>query len=762
MEYPWAKKFIKVSLFILSFLTLINAELAAQNRTGTISGEVRDAVTKQPLLYANISIVGTQIGAVTDEKGYFVIKNVADGVYQLKTSYIGYTSSFKEDIVVVQLRNTSVSIELYSSQIEMNEVSVTGGYFQKPLDQTLSIRSLTQQEIRRSAGSAEDIFRVMQSLPGVATAGGKSAQLIVRGGSPNENLTLLDNIEIYNPIHFARTGESMGIVSIINPSLLKGVDFMTGGFPAKYGDKMSSVFEMSLVDGNKEMYNTDINVNLGGFGAMVDGPVPGNGPMIFSARRGFFDIMTSLLNKPAAPQYYDAVAKLTYDLDEKNRVSFVGFYYLDQILREGTSTTKKTSAEATNFKYDYLTRDDYGTAFGINWRYLFSPKAFSLTTVSFSGNGWNTLQGTESDRSLAGEDIRENSFDVKNELTFNGLDNLELKTGGSIRFIDSKHTTWKPADTTRIGQIIPASSISFLPEMSEKVSLFFQNTWRPFVRLSLSSGVRYDYFSFTKESNLSPRISASFHLTDKTSLNASYGKFFQTPAAYQIALDPLNVSLKSSLATHYIIGVDHLFAGDTKFTVELYYKDLTKVFVANDTTDILTNAGGGFAQGIEFSLQKKFTDGIVGSASYSYATSKRQDASDLSEYYFEYDRPHILNLLGGFELSKTWQIGFKFQYASGNPYTPVVGVASKSGTFYAVDGEYNSARLPDYHKLDIRVDKKFIFENWTLTAYLDLWNVYNKENVLSYSSKVDASGVITKTPRLDFGILPILGLSAQF
>ena len=754
--------YIKQALLIVWFIAFLSASLIAQNKTGIISGEVRDAVTKRPLLFANISLVGTQIGAVTDDKGYFVIKNIDAGVYQLKFSYIGYLPLIKEDISVNQSRNTSVPVELIPSQLEMKEVNVTGGYFQKPIDQPISIRSLTQQEIRRSAGSAEDIFRVMQSLPGVATAGGKSAQLIVRGGSPDENLTLLDNIEIYNPIHFARTGESMGIVSIINPSLLKGVDFMTGGFPAKYGDKMSSVFEMSLVDGNKETFNTDLNANLGGFGAMVDGPVPGNGTMIFSARRGFFDLLTNLMNKPAAPQYYDAVAKLTYDLDEKNRISVVGFYYLDQILREGTSTTKKTTAEATNFKYDYLTRDDYGTAFGINWRYLFSPKAFSLTTLSFSGNGWNTLQGTETDRSLSGEDIRENSFDIKNEVTFNILDNLELKTGGYLRFIDSKHITWKPADTTRIGQIIPASSVSFLPEMSNKVSFFIQDTWRPFARLSLTSGIRYDYFSFTNESNISPRISFSFHLTDKTSLNASYGKFYQTPATYQIALDPQNVLLKSGLATHYIVGIDHLFAEDTKFTVEAYYKDLTDVFVANDTTDVLTNAGGGFAQGIEFSLQKKFTDGIVGSASYSYSTSKRRDASNLPEYYFEYDRPHILNLIGGIELSKTWQLGFKFQYASGNPYTPVVGTAIKNGTYYAVDGAYNSSRLPDYHKLDIRIDKKFIFEKWTLTAYLDLWNVYNRENVLSYSSKVDAVGVITTTPRLDFGILPILGLSAQF
>ena len=129
---------------------------------------------------------------------------------------------------------------------------------------------------------------------------------------------------------------------------------------------------------------------------------------------------------------------------------------------------------------------------------------------------------------------------------------------------------------------------------------------------------------------------------------------------------------------------------------------------------------------------------------------------------FEFDRPHILNLIAGLELGDNWQLGAKFQYASGNPFTPVVGVVQKSNTYYVVDGTYNSARLPAYHKLDVRIDKKVVFGSWTLVAYLDLWNVYNRQNVLDYSYKVGSNGIITETPRYDFGMLPIIGLSAQF
>ncbi|HEX2869011.1 MAG TPA: TonB-dependent receptor [Ignavibacteriales bacterium] len=745
---------------LIAVFIIFSQFIKAQDKPGgSISGEVRDVVTKQPLAYANIIIDGTSFGTASDSRGYFTIKNVSPGVFQVKASFIGYEQMVKTDVSVSQNRNTTLYFDLQPVLVQTGEVSVKGNYFQKPADNATSFRSLSPQEIRRSPGSGEDIFRVMQSLPGVASAGGKSAQLIVRGGSPEENLTLLDNIEIYNPIHFARTGESMGIISIINPSLLKSVDFMTGGYPAKYGDKMSSVFEMSLIEGNMETNNLDLNANVAGFGTTFDGPVPGNGTAVFSLRRGFFDLLTKLFGRPAAPRYYDAVGKVTYDLDDKNRLSILGFYYLDQISREGS--VKGMSGSALS-KYDYLTRNDYGTAFGLNWRSLFSRNAYALTTLSLAGNGWNTKQGTETDRALRNEDIYENNYSLKNEITWQIFPGLDFKTGGELKVLDSKHVITRPEDTTRSGQIIPASSVSYLPKSSTKLSLFLQDTYRPVSFLTFSTGLRYDRFSFTGEANFSPRVSLSYSLTEKTFLNASYGIFYQTPALYQIALDPLNRQLKSSRAEHYIAGIEHLFTGDTRASVELYYKNLSNVVVENDTSDILNNNGSGLAKGIEFSLQKKFTGGFVASASYAYSVSRRRDFNGQPLYYFEYDRPHIVNLIFGMELSESWQIGAKFQYAAGSPYTPVAGTIMKKGTYYVVNGEFNSARYPDYHKLDIRVDRKFSFNGWTLSAYLDLWNIYNRQNVLSYSYKVDSSGSLTKNIRTDFGILPILGVTAQF
>ncbi len=742
----------------LIFFLFLTDELISQTKSGIISGEVRDAVTKQPLPGANIIIDGTNMGSACDENGYFVIKNVAPGRYSLKASMISYLSSVITELNINPNRNHSVNFELNPTAMEMDEVKVTADYFYKPDENPVSFRTISPEEIRRSPGSAEDIFRVMQSLPGVATAGAKSAQLIVRGGSPDENLTLLDGVEIYNPIHFARTGESMGVISIVNPALLQKVDFLTGGFPARYGDKMSSVFDMTLRDGNKEVFNTDVNLNIAGFGVMLDGPLVENSNMTLSLRRGFFDVITSILDRPVAPSYYDAVGKVTYDINNKNKISLLGFYYLDQIERTGTE-----KEETSNWnRFDYLTRDDYGAAIGVNWRSLISENAFTLTTASYTSNGWNTLQGTELNPTLMGEDISENEFSLKSELNYKLSTRLNIKMGGQFKSINSFNESWTPEDTTRSGTIVPANIISYKPDATTKAAVFLQASYRIIDPLMITTGLRYDHFTLTTENNFSPRISLSYSLTNNTTFNLAWGKYYQSPASYQVAPDPRNLLLKSSYATHYIAGIEQRLGYDTKASIEIYHKELTNLFVDPDSSNLLLNTGSGYAQGIEFALQKKFTAGFVGSASYSYSISKRRDYESTALYDFEYDRPHILNLIFGLEMGSGWQIGAKFQYASGNPYTPAIGVIEKNNSFYVQEGEKNSARYPDYHKLDIRIDKQFVFDAWSFSIYLDLWNVYNRDNIISYSFKADENGVLSSTPRYDMGIAPIIGITAKF
>jgi len=220
--------------------------------------------------------------------------------------------------------------------------------------------------------------------------------------------------------------------------------------------------------------------------------------------------------------------------------------------------------------------------------------------------------------------------------------------------------------------------------------------------------------------------------------------------------------LGNSHAWHGVLGVEHLLMPDTRITVEAYYKNMSDLFTASDTSNVLTNQGSGYARGLEWTIQKRMSDRFMGSLAYTWSVSRRRDGETLPEYSHAYDRRHNITAAAGYELFSSWRVGVKVQYASGNPYTPVIGTAQKSGQWFAVDGPKNSAWYPDYQSLDVRVDRSFRFSGWTLKTYVEIWNVLNRKNVLDYIFLIDDRGEVSRDPVLDFPIMPMFGLSAQF
>lgn len=727
--------------------------------TGSIEGTIVDKTTHQPLIGANITLPGTSLGAAADDQGHFAILNVPIGQHALKATMMGYETGLNSNILVSTSRVTQIDFALASTVLQTGEiVEVTASYFEKEEDRPVSLTTLSSLEVRSAPGSAEDIFRILQTMPGVTTSGSNNANLIVRGGSPEENLVLLDNIEIRSPLHFQRLDASMGIISIIEPAAIKNVEFMTGGFPAKYGDKASSVFEIHLKEGNRTQTNYDVNMNMGGYNAYVDGPLPGNGSMLLSVRRGIFDLITDMMDRPVSPRYWDMIGKATYHPDSRNTLSLVGFYYTDDVVRTGTMVDHGDLAR----KYECAKFDVYGSALGVNWRYLINANAFVLTTAEWTANGWKGAVGQSSNPDLSGDDDKETTLQLKSNLTYRLSDHLDLKSGLFFKSVDSRYHIWREQDTTQTGLLIPEVTETFDMPASFKTGGYVQSTFHPTVRFSITGGMRYDYFDFTQESHWSPRLAATYRLTDKTSINGAYGVYYQSPSALQISSSPENHNLQSSQVIHYILGLEHVLRPDTRLTIETYYKELGNTFVDCDTNKVLTNQGSGYAQGIEFGLQKKMNDHLVGSLSYTWSVAKRQDDETLPEYDFEYDRRHNLVASVGYEFNAQWQVGVKFQYASGNPYTPIAGSVEQNGIWYVREGDSNSARYNAYHKMDVRVDRKFFFNGWTVNLYMDVWNVYNQKNVLDYYYNVEDDGSITTDTFVDFEFMPLLGISVQF
>jgi outer membrane receptor protein involved in Fe transport len=751
-----------LSVTTLSVLIAASVALpAVVVHAGTLTGTVVDDRTGEALLAAEVVVEGTGLGGIANRDGEFRIEGIPEGSRRIVASMMGYETQ-RIEVTIVSDGDVTASFRLIPQVLDIGlEVVVTGESFESLPDKPTSHKTLTSQEIRRAPGGMEDVFRVLQTMPGIGAVDMTTSDIVVRGGNPMENRTLLENIKIPSPLHFGRPGGRMGGVSIVHPGLIEEVDFMTGGFPARYGDKMSSVFEMKLKEGSTTEVSTDVNLNLAGFSVVVDGPVSGGGTMVCSVRRGVFDFLTEAVGLDALPAYWDVVGKLTYNVGSSHKFSLLGLYYPDDLSIGADPLGQSRHGEWSELE---LERQDRGGAVGLNWRAMLGERGYLLTTASRVTNAWSTRRGLTEGRSIVGDDIREDEVRITSDLNYRLSDRISLRTGLCAEQIESDYTAWSAADTTVTGDVIPGYDIDYDPPAAYKLGSYVQTTVQPLDRVSLTAGVRYDYYDLTGEKTVSPRLGAVLSLTDRTSVSAAYGHYYQTAAPYQVAQHTDNEELRSSLSIHKVVGLAHQLSDDTRVTLEVYHKDLWHGFVHDRATRITTNDGSGIARGIEFCVQKRMGRRLVGSVAYAYSVAKLRDREDLSEYYSEFDRPHNLTIVGSYRISDGWQVGAKFNYASGAPYTPVTEAEQRDGIWYMLRGEKHSARYPDYHMLDIRVDRTFRLGGWTLMAYLDVWSVYSQRNVTLYGFEVDEDGTVRKLTADDGlpGALPILGIEMRF
>lgn len=257
-----------------------------QQPRGNLKGRILDSETKESLVAVNIEVLHTILGAATDTDGNYLIPDIPVGNYKLKVSYVGYETVIQADILVRPDRTTFFNTELKRSAIESEEIIVSAGYFSNTTDQPMSLTNFSAEEIRRAPGSAGDVSRIIYGLPSVAKVNDTKNSLIVRGGSALENSFYVDNIEINNINHFPEQGSSGGPIGMINVDLIKDVNFYTGGFNASYGDRLSSVMELKFREGDPDRFNAQLDLGLGGFGGVAEGPWPNQkGSWLVAARR---------------------------------------------------------------------------------------------------------------------------------------------------------------------------------------------------------------------------------------------------------------------------------------------------------------------------------------------------------------------------------------------------------------------------------------------------------------------------------------------
>ncbi len=745
-------------VFTCILVFFIGSVSIAQN--GIIYGNVNNNLNNEPMPFVTVIISGTNIGTITDEAGYYKFETLQPGLYNLEFSFIGYK---KKNIFEIQVTNAkpfilNVTLEEDISQLDIVEIKATST--DKTEESPLSLRTIGANEIQRNPGGNRDISKVIQSLPGVTYTASFRNDIIIRGGAPNENRFYLDGIEVPNINHFATQGSSGGPVGMINVDFIREVEFYSGAFPVNYGNALSSVLSFEQRDGRTDKWGGTFTVGSSDVGITAEGPVGERSSVLFSARRSYLQFLFDAIGLPFLPTYNDFQFKQKIKINTKNELTIIGLGAIDQF---ELNLEDDTSAFQQYILGNLPVQSQWNYVIGGVYKH-FRENGYSTIVASrnmLNNRAYKYLNNDESFESNLIFDYTsreiENKFRYEETTNFKGW---RLKAGVNYEFAKYSNDTYQliPIDTSVI-------TIDYLSSLNiNKWGVFLQTSKSIFnSRLTLSLGIRADANDYSDEMNnllqqISPRLSASYKLTDKWSLNFNSGIYYQLPAYTVLgyAEGENNFVNKTNNITyikcdHLVGGVEYRPNNGLRFTLESFYKGYSgypfsirdSVALANLGADFgvigdeeVTSIGKGRSYGIEFFAQQKLFKNFYGILALTYVTSEFEDKTGTLAPS-SWDNKTIISLTAGKKFKGNWEAGIKWRFSGGLPYTPYD--ADYSSLIYVWDlnqqgvlnfEELNTKRLDPFHQLDIRIDKKWFLQNWNLDVYVDIQNIYNHKTEL--------------------------------
>jgi hypothetical protein len=753
-------KKIALSIFLLSLT------IGFSQNTGTIKGKVIDVQTRGQMPFVNVLVVGTDIGAISDENGAFIIKNVPLGYVKVQASFLGYLTALSEDYLVTNEKTPYIFIELKQDNEQLDEVLVQAKLFKKSIESPLSRQSLGIAEIERNPGGNRDVLKVIQSLPGVASNPGFRNDIIIRGGSPVENKFYLDGIEVPVINHFQTQGSTGGPVGIINADLIRNVDFSTSAFQSNRGNALSSVIEFTQKDGNPEKLNTRATLGTSDAGITLDGPINDKTTFIASVRQSYLQYLFKLIKLPFLPTYNDFQLKVKHQLSANSEISLIGLGAIDKF-RLNESVNKNVTDEETIKRNRYIlsivpVQEQWNYTVGASYKH-YAGNSMQQVVVSrneLSNNAKKYFNNTTNASDLLLDYTSketENKFRFENTSTT--TNNYKLSIGFGLEQAKYFNETFqKTANSEGVSEVNFSSELAMF-----KYAAFGQVSKKYFnSKLGASLGFRLDGTDYNKEmqnplNHFSPRISLAYELTNKLTVNASAGIYSQLPT-YTILgyrdnennLVNKNNGLKYLQANHWVSGFEFTPNNSSKMSVEGFYKTYknypfsirNQISLANLGADFgvvgneeVTSTSEGRAYGFELFAQKKSFAGLYGILSYTFVVSEFKD--NLNNYIpSTWDNKHLLTLTAGKKLKRNWEIGGKFRLVGGRPYTPYDIDASSEIANYDVSNQgildfsqLNTERFKTFTQLDLRIDKTWFWKKFSLNFYVDVQNALAGEAI---------------------------------
>lgn len=789
-------------LSLIFLITLCISQVKAQTYTQTIRGKVVDADSKSPVFGANIVLLNsdTLIGSVSDVDGKFRLEKIAVGRRAIRISSIGYNEAVMSNIIVTSAKEVVLTIELQQKVYETGAVEVVAQTDKTKANNdlvTVSSRNFQAEETNRYAGSRGDPSKMVSNYAGVSSGNDARNDIIVRGNSPLGVLWRMEGIDIPNPNHFSAQGATGGPISMLNNNVLGNSDFLTGAFPAEYGNKTAAVFDIKLRNGNNERSEFTGQLGINGIELGAEGPISKKkgSSYLINYRYSTLEVFNKLgirFGVSASPSYQDVSYKVNLPAGKAGTVQLWGI--------GGVSKLELLDSELKADDWSYISKGEdlvFKTsmgATGLTHLHFFNPNVSGKLALSVSGTDMDAHIDTispvdkskfldQKNRSIEANYI--GSYTLTNKINSRHL----VKVGGTYQmiFFNAHSYQWSSSYNKYIDELNVNKSTAGL------IQGFAHWQFRPGDKLTFNTGVHYQNFLLNNTWALEPRFGMRYKLTEKQNISIGYGMHSQMqPTIYYFydtylpATDSYyksNRNLDLNRSQHAVLEYDINLFKSMRFKFEAYYQYLydfpvqqnwnssfSMINVGNalegiPLVDSLENSGDGENYGIEFTIEKFFSKHFYFLLTTSLYDSKYK-GKDGVQHNTSYNANYVVNALAGYEIplgkskNRTLAFDLKYTQAGGNRYTPIDLAASNLyGQAVYIDSLAFSKKQPDYSRFDIKMSFKTNRKKTSQSFFVVVENIFDVKNILRESYNADAKEV---QKEYQLGLFPYFGYRIEF
>jgi len=738
---------------LTALLLLLTGFLSAQN-TGSLSGRILDAQSQLPLEGATVILIGTSLGVVTDQDGYFTIEDIPTQSYNVEASYLGFESLTLFNVIVKSVGNIPLLFKLNEIAENLDEVVLVQSPFKTSSETPLSTQTFSAVEIETYPGGNNDITKVVQSMPGISPSiGGFRNDIIIRGGAPNETVYYLDGIEIPNINHFSTQGSAGGPVGMVNVSFIREVTLSSSSFGAEYDNPLSGVLAFEQREGDVNKFGGNFRLGASETALTLEGPLfrknkeqAAKTTFLFSVRRSYLQFLFELIGLPIRPDYWDYQWKIKHEIDAYNSLTFIGIGSVDDFSVKAPDEFDEEQ-QATLEQVPII--DQRSTTVGLSWKRNYKNGKGFINTVVSTNRLQNVFARYEDNTTKTGTLFQNDSYEWETKLRFQATqftDKWKWSAGFNIQNSDYQNNTLFVYDNLSYN-----TDLNFI-----KYGLFVKAS-RSFLndRLDFSWGIRTDADRFSTGSslldNISPRAAVSYALTENNQwkFNASLGRYFKIPTYTMLGFQNqsgifLNQQAEYTQSDHLVGGVEYNLTPASRFTIEGFLKKYSKYPVSVIDGVSLANKGGGFevlgneaivsegegqSSGVEVLFQQKLSKNFYGVFAYTYFSSEFTGTDGILRPSV-WDSRHLISFSGGYKLKRNWELSARWRFAGKNPYVPI-NLEESTERYPELILDYNrlgEVKLNSFNLADIRIDKKWNFKSLSFNFYFEVQNFLAQPN----------------------------------